>query len=192
MPFKLSAAPWRRIGGFVLVAAVAAALAACGSGGNNGASRAATTAPSGAVPVSAAATAAPTQAAPATSAAATPASTTATGAPPASTQVQIKDIAFPDAVTIRPGGSVTWTNKDGFAHTVTSDSGQAQSFDSGQVQSGATFSVTFARAGTYAYHCSIHASMHGTIVVSDTAAVGAAATSTQASPAKSTAPNYHY
>jgi plastocyanin len=32
--------------------------------------------------------------------------------------------------------------------------------------SGATFSFTFTKAGTFAYHCSIHSSMHGTIVVS--------------------------
>jgi plastocyanin len=32
--------------------------------------------------------------------------------------------------------------------------------------SGATFLFTFAKAGTFAYHCKIHPSMHGTIAAS--------------------------
>ena len=33
------------------------------------------------------------------------------------------------------------------------------------ISQGDTVKVTFATAGTYKYHCSIHASMHGTIIV---------------------------
>jgi plastocyanin len=38
-------------------------------------------------------------------------------------------------------------------------------FGSGALAQGASFSFTFARPGTYAYHCSIHPSMHGSVVV---------------------------
>lgn len=175
------------LGGLVLVAA------ACGSNSNYGGRSTATTAPTGAAPVSAAvsATAAVQVTATATTAAATGAASPASNAPPATAQVDIKGIAFSGPVTIRPGGSVTWTNKDGFAHTVTADPGQAVNFDSKDVQPGATFSMTFAQAGTYAYHCNIHASMHGTVVVSTGAATPPTSPTPKAS-ATSTAPDYKY
>ena len=48
------------------------------------------------------------------------------------------------------------------AHTVTADDG---SFDSKSLASNATFSQTFAKAGTFAYHCAIHPGMKGTVTV---------------------------
>jgi plastocyanin len=81
----------------------------------------------------------------------------------ASGQVVIKNFAYnPASMTIEAGDTVTWTNDDGVTHTVTADNGE---FDSGDLAPGKTFSFTFATAGTYPYHCSIHASMHGTVVV---------------------------
>jgi len=68
----------------------------------------------------------------------------------------------PDSLTIKVGETVTWTNKDSYAHTVTSDNGV---FDSGNIASGATFSFTFNTEGTYSYHCSIHTSMTAKIIV---------------------------
>jgi len=77
--------------------------------------------------------------------------------------VQIKDFEFtPSKVTIKVGGTVTWTNEGASAHTVTADDG---SFDSGQLQKGKTFSRTFDSAGTFSYHCSIHSSMKAQVVV---------------------------
>lgn len=69
----------------------------------------------------------------------------------------------PSSITINKGDIVVWTNNDGTAHTVTSDSGSE--LGSSGLSNGATYSHTFAAAGTYAYHCSIHTMMKGTIVV---------------------------
>jgi plastocyanin len=77
--------------------------------------------------------------------------------------VTIKGFAFDPAQQQVPvGTTVTWTNQDSANHTVTADDG---SFDSGQLAQGATFSQTFAKAGTYTYHCSNHPNMKATIVV---------------------------
>jgi plastocyanin len=87
--------------------------------------------------------------------------------------VTISGFAFgPASVSVPVGSTVTWTNQDGTAHTVTADDG---SFDSGSLAQGATFSQTFDTPGTYPYHCAIHSSMTGTITV-------------VAAPAPSTAP----
>jgi len=93
----------------------------------------------------------------------TPTATPAAAATPATTnKVSIVDFAFkPDAVTVKVGTTVTWTNH-GRTHTVTADAGI---FDSGPISSGGTFSMTFKKAGTYAYHCSIHPSMVAQVVV---------------------------
>jgi plastocyanin len=45
---------------------------------------------------------------------------------------------------------------------VTADDG---AFRSDRLGSGATFSQTFAKAGTFAYHCAIHPGMTGTVTV---------------------------
>ncbi len=78
--------------------------------------------------------------------------------------VTIKDFAFNPATTTASAGSkVTWTNSDTTAHTVTFDDGSA---DSGNIAPGSTFDHTFATAGTFAYHCTIHSQMKGTVTVS--------------------------
>ena len=57
---------------------------------------------------------------------------------------------------------MTWSFPDAISHTTTSN----QAFwDSGAKSGGASFAHTFTSAGTYAYHCSIHAMMHGTVRV---------------------------
>jgi hypothetical protein len=58
------------------------------------------------------------------------------------------------------GDTVTWTNQDGVGHTATADG-----FDTGTIGGGANASVTFDTAGAFAYHCSIHSQMTGTVVV---------------------------
>ncbi|HEX8025667.1 MAG TPA: plastocyanin/azurin family copper-binding protein [Candidatus Limnocylindrales bacterium] len=76
----------------------------------------------------------------------------------------IKNFAFdPATVTAKVGDTITWTNNDTAGHTVTLDAQSA--CDTGTIASGATGSLTFTAAGTYAFHCKIHSSMHGTITI---------------------------
>jgi plastocyanin len=81
----------------------------------------------------------------------------------ATSAVNIQNSAFaPPTTTVRVGDTVTWTNRDPFSHTSTSDTG---AWDTGVITAGSSRSFTFASAGTFAYHCAIHAFMHGTVVV---------------------------
>jgi plastocyanin len=88
---------------------------------------------------------------------------TGNSAGPGTNEVFIQNMAFnPATITITAGTTITWTNKDGYAHTVTSDTNL---FNSGNIGTNGTFSYTFATAGTYQYHCAIHASMTAKVVV---------------------------
>ncbi len=72
----------------------------------------------------------------------------------------------PAEIRIAAGGAVTWTNTGATFHTVTSDDGGA-TFDSHVVNPKETFTFTFARAGTFAYHCDLHPWMKGAVRVCD-------------------------
>jgi plastocyanin len=97
-----------------------------------------------------------------------PTPVTTTSAPVTTTMepvsVAIKSSTFtPNIVEISKGTTVTWTNDDGFPHTVTSVSG---AFDSGNIESGKTYSYTFNQAGPFEYSCVNHPSMtHGKVIV---------------------------
>jgi plastocyanin len=76
--------------------------------------------------------------------------------------VTIKDFAFsPASLEIAIGETVTWTNEDSAAHTVTGDDG----IDSGSLAQGKSFTHTFKSAGTFSYRCSIHPNMTGKVTV---------------------------
>ena len=80
-----------------------------------------------------------------------------------STKVSIQNFSFSVAsLSIASGATVTWTNNDATAHTVTADDG---TFNSGNIAPGQTFSRTFTSTGTFAYHCSIHPMMKAAVVV---------------------------
>ena len=82
---------------------------------------------------------------------------------PATAAVVIKNFDFsPMVVTIPVGGQVTWTNKDGEIHTVTSVDG---SFRSGGLDQDDSFTFRFTKPGTYAYVCSVHPRMKAQIIV---------------------------
>ncbi len=86
-------------------------------------------------------------------------------APPisASLELEISGFAFvPPTVTVSVGTTVTWTNNDSVAHTVTT---RETLFDSGTLSRGAAFSYTFEQSGTFEYYCKIHPSMTGKVIV---------------------------
>jgi hypothetical protein len=80
----------------------------------------------------------------------------------------------PLTITLADGGVARWLNNDsarddgyggtvgGVAHNITADDG---SFDSDVLAPGNTFQTTYATIGTYGYHCSIHPTMKGTVIV---------------------------
>jgi plastocyanin len=92
--------------------------------------------------------------------------------------VTIELVAFkPPELSVDAGATVTWTNEDPGAHTVTSGTVEQDAtgaaatsadgtFASGQLENGKTFSFSFDEPGTYAYFCEIHpATMRGEIQV---------------------------
>jgi plastocyanin len=95
--------------------------------------------------------------APAAPAAATPAPSGGANA------VTIASFAFsPNELTVKTGSTVTWTNNDPASHTIVADTG---AFSSDPFGKGDTYQFTFNQPGTYPYHCSLHPSMKGTILV---------------------------
>jgi plastocyanin len=126
----------------VAVLALLALATGCGGSDSGGASPTASPAP------------------PATSGSAT---TSGSAAPGGGSTVEISNFMFaPMSVTVPVGGTVTWKFDDSTQHTVTADD---NSFASSPMSNGQTFTHTFTKAGTVPYHCSIHPSMTGTIVV---------------------------
>jgi amicyanin len=68
----------------------------------------------------------------------------------------------PAEITIQAGESVTWINKDAVRHTATGDG-----FDSGLFGKDKSFTQVFDEAGTFAYICTPHPYMKGTVIVTE-------------------------
>ena len=69
----------------------------------------------------------------------------------------------PNPANVTVGQRVAWRNSAGQTHTATQNN---SSFDTGNINSGSQSAViTMGAAGTFAYHCAIHPSMTGSIVV---------------------------
>ena len=80
-------------------------------------------------------------------------------------KVEIKAFAFgPTSVKVPAGTKVTWSNKDQEPHTVVSTE---HAFQSEALDTGDSFSFTFAKAGFYPYFCSMHPHMTGVVEVTD-------------------------
>jgi plastocyanin len=95
-----------------------------------------------------------------------PPATRAPTAPVAGDAVAIKNFAFSPAVLkVKAGTTVTWTNQDTDAHTVTS-TGSGGPLKSTALATRATYRYTFTKPGTYAYLCTIHPFMTATVEVS--------------------------
>jgi plastocyanin len=83
---------------------------------------------------------------------------------PGPNEVFIQGMAFnPGTITVAVNTTVTWTNKDGTAHTVTSNTPGL--FDSGSISVNGTYPHMFSTVGTFSYKCTIHPSMVGSVVV---------------------------
>ena len=137
---------FRKAGFCLVILTLLALLAACGGS---------TTTSGSTNPTATATTASNTPAPTGSTLTQTPATT--------SPNVSIANFSFsPATLTIAKGTKVTWTNNDSVTHTVTSDQG---TWDSNGVPPGNTFNFTFAKTGTYTYHCKIHPSMKATIIV---------------------------
>jgi plastocyanin len=79
--------------------------------------------------------------------------------------VSIKEMKFdPATITVKPGTTVTWTNKDDHDHTVVASD---ESFKSGNLSHGEKFEHKFEKKGKFKYACSYHPRMKGTVVVAD-------------------------
>jgi plastocyanin len=94
---------------------------------------------------------------------------TGAGTPTKEGVEELDNIFDPSARHVAPGSTVEWTNDGRNPHTVTADDG---SFDSGNQAPGATYTMTFPKAGVYRYYCRYHGGpngigMAGVIVVGD-------------------------
>lgn len=84
-----------------------------------------------------------------------------------STEVVIQGFAYgPPELTVPIGSTVTWTNMDSAAHTVSGSDREVMP-ESGSIGQGETYENTFAAAGTFAYVCGFHPYMTGTVVVEE-------------------------
>ena len=95
-----------------------------------------------------------------------------TAAPPpvakGAATVSMVDYAFsPATVTVNPGDTVTWINSGEEDHDAV-----GSGFSTGTVSPGGSGAATFSSAGSFAYVCSFHPDMKGTVVVNDTSAGG--------------------
>jgi len=85
---------------------------------------------------------------------------------------------LPRQITVGVNDTITWTNNDTEAHTVTSGNGAGIEslvnnkrgtpngvFDSGSFKPGQSWTHTFTKPGTYTYFCTIHPWMDGVVIV---------------------------
>jgi len=75
---------------------------------------------------------------------------------------------IPSSLTINVGDTISWSNDDTAAHTVTSGqptTGPDGNFDSSLLMVGKAFDVTFDNSGSYDYFCMVHPWMVGEVQV---------------------------
>ncbi|WP_328840580.1 cupredoxin domain-containing protein [Streptomyces europaeiscabiei] len=80
-------------------------------------------------------------------------------------RITMENFAFsPADPEVRPGEKITVVNKDSAAHTVTAADGDA--FDTGSIAGGESGTFTApSEAGEYAFVCTLHPDMKGTLIV---------------------------
>jgi plastocyanin len=81
--------------------------------------------------------------------------------------ITISNYSFnPADITVKKGTTLTWTNQDSVAHTITENDGKTGPH-SQDIKQGQSYSFTYNTVGTFAYHCSVHPSMLGKVVVTE-------------------------
>jgi plastocyanin len=79
--------------------------------------------------------------------------------------VVIKGFKFsPQKITVKKGTVGTWRNEDSAPHTVESDDGK---YTSDNLENTDNVQFTFDKVGTVDYHCGIHPSMKGSVMVEE-------------------------
>lgn len=68
----------------------------------------------------------------------------------------------PTPLRVSAGTRVVFANQDSGPHTATQNGG---GFDTGRIRPGKSAAVTFKRPGTYLFHCTIHPTMRGKVIV---------------------------
>jgi plastocyanin len=68
----------------------------------------------------------------------------------------------PEVVAVAPGDTLVWVNKDLVPHTATSTVG---GFDSKTIAAAVSWSYTVRKKGDFAYICTFHPAMKGTLRV---------------------------
>jgi plastocyanin len=86
-----------------------------------------------------------------------------TAVPSRVVEVHIDNFAFsPAEVTVAPGTTVRWTNRDDIPHIVAE---KERSFRSKAMDTDESFSRTFTSEGAVDYFCTLHPHMTGRIIV---------------------------
>jgi plastocyanin len=68
----------------------------------------------------------------------------------------------PPDLTVKVGDTIVWINHDPFPHTATAVGKQ---FDSHEIAAGRSWKYTARKAGVFAYACTLHPTMLGTLRV---------------------------
>lgn len=76
--------------------------------------------------------------------------------------VEIRNMKFPDAIEIRPGGTIRFVNLDSVAHTVTADDG---TWNSDLIEPGQSWTLTLSETGETSFHCIPHSFMRSVVRV---------------------------
>jgi plastocyanin len=157
----------------LLAMAAVLTLAACGTGTTTGTAGVSSPVPVASAPVTSAGVSSPVPvaSAPGTSAGAGSGSGSGSGDCTASTaagtvQAGMSGIAFvPSTIQAKVGEVIAWTNSDTVPHTATLKDDPTCTTEI--LAPGAAGALTFSAAGTYAFFCKIHATMSGTIEVTE-------------------------
>lgn len=80
--------------------------------------------------------------------------------------IEVTEIAYPTGTEVPAGGSVRWLNSSGVPHTVVFDTQDDAPVDQAELDLPADGEATATlEPGNWTYHCGIHPSMVGSLIV---------------------------